>query len=230
MNTTNPFGMEIDDDGLPKYSPDRKNITAYHMYKLGMTDKLPDPEESHTPFFRTPSYYEEKAKRQRQQEAGLSPKLEGVLAKTDSPQPDMPDFYKGRPMDVDREDVNRHAIRQKPFVPDTRNPYGQTGQTGQQEKDAPFGQQAEKGQNPPAPLDGNAFGQQVLKHIFGEVKPVVPNGGLDGGLQKPSSSGTGNITPIRTSRFHRKNRILLKRDLIGRGKSLPRQAVHCLLS
>ena len=65
MNPNNPFGMEIDDDGLPKYSPDRKNIAAYHMYKLGLTDKLPDPEDTHTPFFRTPSYYEEKAEKER---------------------------------------------------------------------------------------------------------------------------------------------------------------------
>ena len=60
MTFTAAFGQETDDDGLPKYSPDRKNITAYHMYKLGMTDKLPDPEDTHTPFFRTPSYYREK--------------------------------------------------------------------------------------------------------------------------------------------------------------------------
>ena len=51
MNPNNPFGMEIDDDGLPKYSPDRKNIAAYHMYKLGLTDKLPDPEEHAYPVF-----------------------------------------------------------------------------------------------------------------------------------------------------------------------------------
>lgn len=76
MNPNNPFGMEIDDDGLPKYSPDRKNIAAYHMYKLGLTDKLPDPEDTHTPFFRTPSYYEEKARRERQAQAGLSPTFE----------------------------------------------------------------------------------------------------------------------------------------------------------
>lgn len=60
------FGEEIDDDGLPKYSPDRKNVTAYHMFKMGMTDRMPDPEETHTPFFRTPSYYREKAEKERQ--------------------------------------------------------------------------------------------------------------------------------------------------------------------
>ena len=32
MNPNNPFGMEIDDDGLPKYSPDRKNIAACLLY------------------------------------------------------------------------------------------------------------------------------------------------------------------------------------------------------
>ena len=55
MNTDKPFGMEMNDDGLPEYSPDRNNIVAYHMYKPGLTDKLPDPEDTHTPFFRTPS-------------------------------------------------------------------------------------------------------------------------------------------------------------------------------
>ena len=65
MSINKPFSMEMDDDGLPKYSPDRNNIVAYHMYKLGLTDKLPDPEDTHTPFFRTPSYYEEKAQRER---------------------------------------------------------------------------------------------------------------------------------------------------------------------
>ena len=60
MNGNNTYDEELDDDGLPKYAPDGKNIAAYQMYKLGMTDKLPDPEDTHTPFFRTPSYYREK--------------------------------------------------------------------------------------------------------------------------------------------------------------------------
>ena len=185
--------MEIDDDGLPKYSPDRKNIAAYHMYKLGLTDKLPDPEDSHTPFFRTPSYYAEKAQRERQQEAGLNPKVEGEQAKPDPLGSDMPDLYKGRPFDVGGEGVNPPASRQKPFVPNTNAPYGQMGQAGQQEKEAPFRQQVEKGQNSPAPLDTKAFEREVPGRIFGEVKPVVPNGGLDGGLQKQPFSGTGRM-------------------------------------
>ena len=75
MNPNNPFGMEIDDDGLPKYSPDRKNIAAYHMYKLGLTDKLPDPEDTHTPFFRTPSYNAEK-ERQNRENANTFPQID----------------------------------------------------------------------------------------------------------------------------------------------------------
>ena len=193
MNPNNPFGMEIDDDGLPKYSPDRKNIAAYHMYKLGLTDKLPDPEDTHTPFFRTPSYYEEKARRERQAQAGLSTTFEGEQARPDPPGSDMTDLYKGRPFDVGGEGVNPPASRQKPFVPDTNAPYGQMGQAGQQEKEAPFGQQVEKGQNSQPPLDTKAFGREVLGRIFGEVKPVVPNGGLDGGLQKQPFSGTGRM-------------------------------------
>ncbi len=193
MNPNNLFGMEIDDDGLPKYSPDRKNIAAYHMYKLGLTDKLPDPEDTHTPFFRTPSYYEEKARRERQAQAGLSTTFEGEQARPDPPGSDMTDLYKGRPFDVGGEGVNPPASRQKPFVPDTNAPYGQMGQAGQQEKEAPFGQQVEKGQNSQPPLDTKAFGREVLGRIFGEVKPVVPNGGLDGGLQKQPFSGTGRM-------------------------------------
>ncbi len=50
MIGNNAFGEEIDDDGLPKYAPGGKNIVAYQMYKLGMTDKLPDPEDTHTRF------------------------------------------------------------------------------------------------------------------------------------------------------------------------------------
>ena len=184
MTTNNPFGMEIDDDGLPKYSPDRNNITAYHMYKLGMTDKLPDPEESHTPFFRTPSWYEEKAQRERQEQADSNPKFEKM--------PPRPDFYKRRPMGVGTEGVNPHAIRQKSLVPDTRDPYGQMGQAGQKEKGSPLGLQVEKGQNIEAvSLDGNAFGRKVLERIFTEVKPVVHNGGSDGRWQKQPFSGTG---------------------------------------
>lgn len=72
MTQTNPFGFDIDDDGLPKYSPDRNNVTTYHMYKLGMTDTLPDPEDTHTPFFRTPSYVREKEEQSRQNGHTLS--------------------------------------------------------------------------------------------------------------------------------------------------------------
>ncbi|WP_288637163.1 hypothetical protein [uncultured Oxalobacter sp.] len=235
MNPNNPFGMEIDDDGLPKYSPDRKNIAAYHMYKLGLTDKLPDPEDSHTPFFRTPSYYAEKAQRERQQEAGLNPKVEGEQARPDPLGSDMPDLYKGRPFDVGGEGVNPPASRQKPFVPDTNAPYGQMGQAGQQEKEAPFRQQVEKGQNSQPPLDTKAFGREVLGRIFGEVKPVVPNGGLDGGLQKQPFSGTGRMgepqqyaspkEPVSPEKPDTPERVL-----IGRDKSLHRQAGHGLLS
>ncbi len=175
MSINNQFGMEIDDDGLPKYSPDRKNITAYHMYKLGLTDKLPDPEDTHTPFFRTPSYYEEKAQRERQEQAGLNPKFDRVQAKPDPLGSDMPDLYKGHPFDVEGEGVNLPTIRQKPFVPDTNAPYDQMGQAGQKEKDVPFGQQDGKGQNLQAPLDGTDFGRQVLKHIFGERRPPYQN-------------------------------------------------------
>ena len=192
MNPNNPFGMEIDDDGLPKYSPDRKNIAAYHMYKLGLTDKLPDPEDSHTPFFRTPSYYAEKAQRERQQEAGLNPTFEGEQARPDPLGSDMPDLYKGRPFDVGGEGVNPPASGQKPFVPDTNAPYGQMGQAGQQEKDVPFGQQVEKGQNSPAPLDTKAFGRQVLEHIFGERRPPYQNPAPDFRL-----SGQTAPAPIR---------------------------------
>ena len=82
MSINNPFGMEIDDDGLPKYSPDRNNITAYHMYNLGLTDKLPDPEDTHTPFFRTPSYYAEK-ERQNRENANTFPQFDPPAFKQD---------------------------------------------------------------------------------------------------------------------------------------------------
>ena len=200
MNPNNPFGMEIDDDGLPKYSPDRKNIAAYHMYKLGLTDKLPDPEESHTPFFRTPSWYEEKARRERQAQAGLSPTFEAEPGRIDPVKPDSPDFFSKYPINGDEFDSDKKptfqapSTGQNPFSADTHDPYGQMGQTGQKEKDTAFGQQEGKGQNKEAfPLDTKAFGREVLGRIFGEVKPVVPNGGLDGGLQKQPFSGTGRM-------------------------------------
>jgi len=196
MNPNNPFGMEIDDDGLPKYSPDRKNIAAYHMYKLGLTDKLPDPEESHTPFFRTPSYYAEKAQRERQAQAGLSTTFEGEQARPDPPGSDMTDLYKGRPFDVGGEGVNPPASRQKPFVPDTNAPYGQMGQAGQQ---------VEKGQNSQPPLDTKAFGRQVLEHIFGERRPPYQNPSPDFRLsgqtspapirEEPAAPAQGQATP-----------------------------------
>lgn len=142
MNPNNPFGMEIDDDGLPKYSPDRKNIAAYHMYKLGLTDKLPDPEESHTPFFRTPSWYEEKARRERQAQAGLSPKVEGEPGRIDPEKPESADFFSKYPINGDEFDSDKKptfqapSTGQNPFSADTHDPYGQAGQ---KEKDAPFG-------------------------------------------------------------------------------------------
>ena len=197
MNPNNPFGMEIDDDGLPKYSPDRKNIAAYHMYKLGLTDKLPDPEESHTPFFRTPSWYEEKARRERQAQAGLSPTFEAEPDRIDPEKPDSPDFFSKYPINGDEFDSDKKpafpapSTGQNPFSADTHDPYGQAGQ---KEKDAPFGKQVEKGQNKEAfPLDTKAFGRQALGLIFGEMKPVVPTDGLDGGLQKQPFSGTGRM-------------------------------------
>ena len=178
MNTTNPFGMEIDDDGLPKYSPDRKNITAYHMYKLGMTDKLPDPEESHTPFFRTPSYYEEKAQRQRQDEAGLAPTFQAEPLTPEPVKPERPDFFRQQPFDVNGQGNNPPVITQKPFVPDSRDPVGQAGQTGQYGqagKDTPFGQKPEKdGNGQVSAPEGNTFGQQVLARIMEGMKQVEP--------------------------------------------------------
>ncbi len=71
MAQNNPFHFDIDDDGLPKYSPDRKNITAYHMYKLGMTDSLPDPDVPE-PLFRTPSYVKEMEEREREREREMN--------------------------------------------------------------------------------------------------------------------------------------------------------------
>ena len=71
MAQNNPFNFDIDDDGLPKYSPDRKNITAYHMYKLGMTDSLPDPDVPE-PLFRTPSYVKEMEEREREREREMN--------------------------------------------------------------------------------------------------------------------------------------------------------------
>ena len=182
MNTNNPFGEEIDDDGLPKYSPDRKNITAYHMYKLGMTDKLPDPEESHTPFFRTPSWYEEKAQRERQSQTGLSPKLEAEPGRIEPVKPDVPDFFRKYPVQGEAFHVDKKpafpssSIEDRTLAQDTRNP------DRQNEKSGPFGQPVEKGQNAPAPMDGNTFGRQVLERILEGMKPANLNGGLDKGL------------------------------------------------
>ena len=91
MFDKNAFGQEIDDDGLPKYSPDRKNVAAYHMFKMGLSETMPDPEDTHTPFFRTPSYYEEKAEKERQKREGQ------FTALTTGENPEMPKPAKAEP-------------------------------------------------------------------------------------------------------------------------------------
>ena len=116
MSINNPFGMEIDDDGLPKYSPDRKNIAAYHMYKLGLTDKLPDPEDTHTPFFRTPSYYEEKAEKERLSQSGSPAPFETRPAK-----PETSDFVNQPPSQTGEKPVFPDpAVKQEPDRKSTR--------------------------------------------------------------------------------------------------------------
>lgn len=188
MHSDNPFGAEIDDDGLPKYSPDRKNIAAFHMYKLGMTDKLPDPEETHTPFFRTPSYYAEKEKQERQSEAGLIPKMEIEPIKPTVPgipdRPETPDFFKKHPFDVDGSGLEKKGatpslpVKLESSLPDTGN--GQAGQIGQKEQGGMVDSS-----------DGLSFGQRVMKHIAGTIQPVDPDRGLGKGFQSPPLSGSG---------------------------------------
>ena len=89
MFDNNAFGQEIDDDGLPKYSPDRNNVAAYHMFKMGLSETMPDPEEFHTPFFRTPSYYREKELRERQ--------ASGEPFGTEVPKPDKAEPFVWKP-------------------------------------------------------------------------------------------------------------------------------------
>lgn len=147
MHSDNPFGMEIDDDGFPKYSPDRKNITAYHMYKLGMTDKQPDPEETHTPFFRTPSYYAEKAEKERLHNSSLPAPI----------RPDTPDFFSQSPSKDEEKPVYPGPTnKQAPFPADAGNQ--STGQNRQREVS-----------------NRTSFGEQVLKHIFGQPRPLYQN-------------------------------------------------------
>ena len=198
MMINKPFGEEIDDDGLPKYSPDRNNIVAYHMYKLGLTDKLPDPEETHTPFFRTPSWYEEKAQRQRQDEAGLSPKPEVGPGRIEPVKPDSRDFFGQYPIKGNVFPFHKKpafppsATAGQPFASNYRDPDGHHDTSG------PFGQKGEPGNHIPAPLDGYAFGQQVLRHIFGGGTTMVPNGGLDKGLPGQAFLGTGMKGELRS--------------------------------
>ena len=121
MNTDNPFGMEMDEDGLPEYSPDRKNMTAYHMVRPGLTDKLPDPEKTHTPFFRTPSYDEEKAERERKKEAGSIPEIEAEPVK-----PERPDFFKHTPVEPDSPSARlTPSVRQEFMTPPSGAQNGQ---------------------------------------------------------------------------------------------------------
>lgn len=182
MRINNPFGMEIDDDGLPKYSPDRKNITAYHMYKLGLTDKLPDPEDTHTPFFRTPSYYEEKAEKERLAQSGSPAPFETRPAR-----PDMPDIVSQTPSQSGENPHFPHpADKQEPFQPDTGMP--SAGQNRNREI-----------------TDGTGFGRQVLKHIFGERRPPYQNPFPDFRLsgqtvpapirEEPAAPAQGQATP-----------------------------------
>lgn len=202
MNTDNPFGMELDDDGLPKYSPDRQNIVGYHMFKLGLTDKLPDPEDTHTPFFRTPSWYEEKAQRERQSQTGLSPTREAEPGRIEPVKPDVPDFLRKYPVHGEAFHVGKKpafpspSIEDRPFAHDTRDPERLN------EKSGPFGRPVEKGQNAPAPMDGNTFGRQVLERILAGMKPADLNGGLDKGLPGQPVFGfgmTGEARPDQAS-------------------------------
>ena len=118
MSINKQFSMEMDDDGLPKYSPDRNNIVAYHMYKLGLTDKLPDPEDTHTPFFRTPSWYEEKAEKERLAKSGSPAPFQTRPAK-----PETSDFVSQPPSGAGEKPVFPDpAGKQKPFQPDAGIP------------------------------------------------------------------------------------------------------------
>ncbi|WP_462370312.1 pesticin C-terminus-like muramidase [Oxalobacter formigenes] len=169
MSINNPFGMEIDDDGLPKYSPDRKNIAAYHMYRLGLTDKLPDPEDTHTPFFRTPSYYEEKAEKERLSQSGSPAPFETRPAK-----PETSDFVNQPPSQTGEKPVFPDpAVKQEPVQPDAGMP--SAGQNRHREI-----------------TDGTDFGRHVLKHIFGERRPPYQNPSPDFRL-----SGQTSPAPIR---------------------------------
>ena len=169
MNINKQFSMEMDDDGLPKYSPDRNNIVAYHMYKLGLTDKLPDPEDTHTPFFRTPSWYEEKAEKERLAKSG-SP----VPFQTRPAKPETSDFVSQPPSRAGEKPVfPDSAGKQKPFQPDAGIPSA--------------------GENRHSEIsDGTDFGRQVLKHIFGERIPPYQNPSSDFRL-----SGQTSPAPIR---------------------------------
>ena len=124
MSINKQFSMEMDDDGLPKYPPDRNNIVAYHMYKLGLTDKLPDPEDTHTPFFRTPSWYEEKAEKERLAKSGSPAPFQTRPAK-----PETSDFVSQPPPGPERNRfslirlANRNLSSQMPV-------YRQPGKTG----------------------------------------------------------------------------------------------------
>ena len=127
----------------------------------------------------------------------MSPKVEGEPGRIDPEKPESADFFSKYPINGNEFNSDKKpafpapATGQNPFSADTHDPYGQTGR---KEKEAPFGQQEGKGQNKEAfPLDTKAFGREVPGRIFGEVKPVVPNGGLDGGLQKQPFSGTGRM-------------------------------------
>lgn len=164
MNENNAFGQSIDDDGLPKYSPDRKNITAYHMYKLGMTDKLPDPEETHTPFFRTPSYYQEKAMRE-QMEAPEIPSM------PDFQKPDKSDPFSLKPSLPDKpEEVQPPAVRPQSQNPDAN---GQTGASDGQSFGRRFMEQAFGSDimPHPMPVPDNEPSNQA-KPVPDEPKPV----------------------------------------------------------
>lgn len=178
MALDNPFGADIDDDGLPRYSPDRKNIAAYHMFKLGMTDRLPDPEDTHTPFFRTPSYYREKAEKEREAQAGLPAPVEAGPVK-----PDKPVFSKERSSDADEKPAFPPlSMKPEPFAPDASGQYAQKEQKEQ------------RGQGGQADSSGGAsFGQQVFNHIFGDAKPAGPNRRFQNGQANglPESGETG---------------------------------------
>ena len=182
MSDNNAFGQEIDDDGLPRYSPDRNNVAAYHMFKMGLSETMPDPEDTHTPFFRTPSYYAEKAEKERQKREGQFNTL------TAGENPEMP-----KPPDA----VPRPSVKlQEGFKPDTRPERTEASGSGTVPSSAgtPFQE---------------VFGKvrdAYVKEFLGEKRLADPAFGTVPLKDFPPEAGSGEAVPPKTGMAPRLNR------------------------